>query len=444
MNSPIQFVRTGDGVSIAYCQHGAGPPLVYVRGWISHLERMWALKDFRPFIEALASRFQVTRYDCRGNGLSDQDVPAPTIDDLVLDLDAVVEKAGARDVILYGSAFGSLIALAFAAKHPDAVSRLIVENGYARGSQLGTREQMNAVISMLRAMPRPATHMLGIMSSPDSRGANPETAFRSISDKAAVDLYTLAYEVDIEDRLPLIKAPTLVMHSTRSPTFPFAMGRRLAAGIEGARFVGIESSTLNPYEGDATPVLKAISDFLGVDVASAYSAPAGVRSQPVTILFTDMEGSTAMTSRKGDAAAQELLRAHDALIRDCLKKHSGREIKHLGDGIMATFRSASEALQCAMDIQDGFAARNSEAGSEPINVRVALNAGEPVSEGSDIYGTSVQLAARLVEKASPGQVLVANVVRELVAGKGFRFQPRGTESLRGIDEAVGVYELTWR
>ena len=148
--------------------------------------------------------------------------------------------------------------------------------------------------------------------------------------------------------------------------------------------------------------------------------------------------------------AQELLRAHDAIVREALRSHGGTEIKHTGDGIMASFPAASRALECAIAVQQGFAERNSGAGAhgqaplpEPIRVRIGLNAGEPVAEEEDLFGTAVQLAARVCAKAEPGQVLVSNVVRELAAGKGFLFSDCGDVVLRGFEDPVRLYELRW-
>jgi class 3 adenylate cyclase len=443
MVSPVQFVRTADGVNVAYCEHGDGPPLVFVRGWISHLERMWDLKDFRAFIQALAARFRVIRFDNRANGLSDLDVPAPTLDSLVLDLEAVVDRLGLERFDLYGSTFGGHIALAYAAKHHERVSRLVVDNVYARGQELAPKDQRDALLNMLRTMPRPAAHVLSLMTSPERAGASIEGSLRSISDKGVVDLYTLAYELDLTPILPAITVPTLVMHRRETATIPLELGRRLAAQVSGARFVALDGKSLNLYEGDATPALRAIGDFLGADLVSGYSRPPEASpSRPLTILFTDMEGSTALTTRMGDAAAQETLRTHDRLVRDCLRAHHGREVKHTGDGIMASFESASEALDCAVEIQKGLAAYNQD-NDAPIRVRIALNSGEPVAENKDLFGTSVQTAARILEETDPGQIRVANVVRELVAGKGFSFRPLGQFNLRGLDEPVSLYEVNW-
>ena len=156
-----------------------------------------------------------------------------------------------------------------------------------------------------------------------------------------------------------------------------------------------------------------------------------------------MEGSTALTQRLGDAKAQDVLRTHNRIVRDALKAHSGSEIKHTGDGIMASFASASRALECAIAMQRAFAAHN-ESAEQPIRVRIGLNAGEPVAEEKDLFGTAVQLAARICAQAEPGEILAPIVVRELAAGKGFLLADRGDVALRGFEDPVRLYEVRWR
>ena len=162
-----------------------------------------------------------------------------------------------------------------------------------------------------------------------------------------------------------------------------------------------------------------------------------------TILFTDVEGSTALIQRLGDAKARELLREHERMVREALKAHGGSEVKTMGDGFMASFSSATKALECAITMQRAFAQRN-ESGEEPIMVRIGLNAGEPIAEDEDLFGTVVNEAARITATAKGGEILVSDVVRQLVKGKVFLFADRGETNLKGFDEPVRLYEVRWR
>jgi adenylate cyclase len=215
--------------------------------------------------------------------------------------------------------------------------------------------------------------------------------------------------------------------------------------LPNARFVPLDGDHHLPFRGDADTLLAAVEDFLGVEPSAQPAAPAPVRLNvpPVTIFFTDMEGSTALTRRLGDAQAQELVRMHNTIVRDALRSHGGSEIKHTGDGIMASFPSASAGLDCAIAVQLAFAQRNQERPDEQVRVRIGLNAGEPVAEEDDLFGTAVQLAKRVCDQARPGQIIVSNVVRELVAGKGFLFAEQAEAALRGFEDPVRLYEVRW-
>jgi class 3 adenylate cyclase len=163
----------------------------------------------------------------------------------------------------------------------------------------------------------------------------------------------------------------------------------------------------------------------------------------VTILFTDVEGSTALTQRLGDVRARELFRKHERITREALAAHGGSEVKTMGDGFMASFGSASGALECAIALERAFAEHNATA-ETPVNVRIGLNAGEPIAEEEDLFGTAVITAARIAAQAKGGEILVSNVVRELVAGRGFMFADRGEALLRGFEDPVRIFEVRWR
>jgi class 3 adenylate cyclase len=162
-----------------------------------------------------------------------------------------------------------------------------------------------------------------------------------------------------------------------------------------------------------------------------------------TILFTDIVGSTDMTQRLGDAKAMELVRTHDAIVRGHLAQRGGNEVKHTGDGIMASFASVSRAIECAIAVQQSLEAHATDA-EHPILVRIGMSAGEPVSEGDDLFGAAVQLASRACTHAAAGAILTSTAVRELCVGKGFKFEARGPFELKGFDELIPLYEVNWR
>jgi class 3 adenylate cyclase len=174
--------------------------------------------------------------------------------------------------------------------------------------------------------------------------------------------------------------------------------------------------------------------------AGADDRDPGIR----TILFTDIVDSTLLTQQIGDEAAMKLLRVHDLIVRDALADLGGREIKHTGDGIMASFVSAAAAVRCATRIQNELSKRNGDGEDEPLKIRIGMAAGEPVEHHDDLFGATVQLAARLCALAEPEQIMAANVVRDLCLGKKFSFRDHGEKELKGFNRAVSVYEVEWR
>jgi class 3 adenylate cyclase len=446
MHPPIHFLTTKDAVNIAYATQGEGTPLIFVFGWVSHLEMMWEDPGFRSYFETLARHFRLVRYDARGNGLSDREVGELDLERLTLDLESLVEELALTDIILYGATFGGPIAITYAARHPERVSKLILDGTYARGRETGTPEQHEAVISALSRLGPAAFHMLGVMTQPKPDQflhRRVEGAARAISREVAVKLYSLGYTIDVTDLLPQIRASTLVLHRRGSRAIPFELGRKLASSIPRARFVALEGTAHNLWQGDPSPALAAIGSFLGVDLEFAPSVSTEAQQAPLTIIFTDVEGSTSLTQRLGDAKARDLLRTHERIVREALRSHGGSEVKTLGDGFMASFSSATRALECAIAVQRAFA-RYNESAEEPIRVRIGLNAGEPIAEEEDLFGTAVILAARIAAKAEGGEILASDVVRQLVAGKGFLFSDRGDVVLRGFEDPVRLYEVKWK
>jgi class 3 adenylate cyclase len=170
---------------------------------------------------------------------------------------------------------------------------------------------------------------------------------------------------------------------------------------------------------------------------------AGVDSAFRAVMFTDLQDSTAMTSALGDARALHLLHVHNVMTRDALRQYDGREVKHLGDGIMASFVSIRKALDCAVAIQQAFAEYSGHHSDTPMRLRIGLSAGEPVEENSDLFGATVQLAARMCSHAKPDQILVAESIVEHYGGDKSRFVAMGNVTPKGFERAVPVYEVAW-
>lgn len=246
--------------------------MVFVRGWISHIEVLWDDPQFRSYFETVGRFFTVVRYDARGNGLSERDLSRVDLEALLLDVEALTDQLALSDVVLYGATFGGPIALLYAARHPERVSRLILEGTYAKGAEITSRKRQLFITKMLRTFPEAAFLLLGHATRPDSHETpyrRPERGPQMIGASVAAKLYSLAFATDISDLLPTIRIPTLVLHRRDSQAIPFRLGRELAAQIPGARFAALSGDAHNAWEGDAAEALKEIGAFLGVPLSDA-------------------------------------------------------------------------------------------------------------------------------------------------------------------------------
>ena len=443
MEPQIQYVKTSDGVNIAYYTIGQGPPLLFLTMPISHLEAEWQIDSLRMVLTATAQQSTVIRLDPRGFGLSDRDPDDFALDSLVLDIEAVVDRLGLDQLRIYAYALHAIPALVYTARHPDQVTHLVQTPPAASFEDIED-ERFLRIGQM--------AHIDWELASETAiRAANPEFQDQLVRDfgsllRASIEATsaqrlmedTRRWDGDAEAMS--LTTPTLLIHERKNRASNMATTRRVAGLIKNSRVAFIDNSLETS--------LLAQRFFDGDDSSSEREAKPAVKS-PVaggfaTILFTDMESSTALTQQLGDAAAQKVRRAHNDIVRSALAAHGGSEIKHTGDGIMSAFAAASPALECAMSIQRHVAAHKEEHPGFPLGVYIGLNAGEPIAEEGDLYGTSVDLAARICDHAEPGQILAADVVRQLVAGKDFLFADLGETELRGFEDPVKLWELRWR
>ncbi len=447
MEPRVQYGQTKDGVSIAFWTLGEGPPMIQMPSApISPSLRAWQTPEGRRWYEGLANGRMLVRYDNRGCGDSQRDAIDYSLEANILDMEAAVDKLKLERFILFGYLGSTPSAIAYAARHPDRLSRLMLWCGSSRGS--GFFNTRTGAMDTLRDTDFEfftetiALSWFGWSAAEQARryaaalreNTTPE-AMRATSEAGR--------KADVTELLSQVSVPTLVMHRRDLRLPPLDSSRELAAHIPNARLAVFEGDAGIPYVGDFAPVLEAIDAFLAEDLSQgsgSFAKPDTATRGMVTILFTDIESSTALTQQLGDAGAQELVRAHNTIVREALAAHAGSEIKHTGDGIMASFNTASGAIECAIAIQRAVAGGE----STDLVVHIGLNAGEPVVEEQDLFGTAVQLARRICDQAEGGEIFVANVVRELAAGKGFLFSDRGDAALRGFEDPVQVWEVRWR
>ena len=450
MEQELRFCTTSDGISIAYATLGEGLPLVYATGWPGHLSLEMETPHSRELIEDLAQGVTLIRYDMRGSGLSEHDPGELSFDRCVLDLEAVVDHLKLDSFALLSLGFlAGPISIAYAGKHPERISHLIMSDAYARGVELMTPERSKVMVDYISLYGFPIA--VEDNSTPEDVKKIQDVA--KIQREAAPlevqgEVARMMVTVDVSGYLDKLSMPTLIMHGRDDRIVPFGLGRNLAASLPEAKFVPFDESVATPWR-KREQITNEIRRFLGIEVKSKPKPAHAPAVDVYTIMFTDIEGSTELTQRLGDAKAQEVVHAHNQIVRDALRAHGCDEIKHTGDGMMASFSSSSGAISCAVAIQQAVVAHVEKHPDMPLSIYIGLNAGEPVAEDdpdgrADLFGTAVQLASRICDKAGPGQILVSNVVRELAAGKGFLFSDLGESALRGFDDAVRLYEVRWQ
>jgi class 3 adenylate cyclase len=439
MEPQIRFVNTPKGTRVAYSTVGEGPLLVTTPGsWES---MRFVLEEVGgPFYEPLAMRFQVARYDRSGTGMSDRNRQEFSVETDVADIESLADALG-RPFALMGSFHLGPAAILFAVRHPDKVTHLVLYDTYARGSDLTRESVRDSLVSMVRSHWGMGSRMLADVTTPGVTGDIVEHIAKdereSTNGETVARLIEGAYDTDVTGALAEISIPTLVIHRRGDRAVPFRMSRDLTAALPDARLVALEGAIHWPWFGDSEAVVRAVVDFVSGGESKVLSPRASAFR---TVLFTDLVGHTEMMSRLGDERGREVLREHERTTREVLKANGGTEVKTMGDGFMASFGSVTKAVECAVLLQRAFAERE----GEPLSVRIGLNAGEPIEEEGDLFGATVILASRIAAKAEGGEILVSDNVRSLCSGKGFLFADRGEFVAKGFEEALRVYEVSWR
>jgi class 3 adenylate cyclase len=454
MESPrTQFATTADGIAIAYAVSGQGPYLVAVPSPPdNHIELEWADDRRRPTLEDMGRYRTVVRFDSRGTGASDREADDFSLEARLRDMEAVLGDLGNPPVALLTGGHGAQLAVAYAAAHSDLVTHLIVVNPFARGEEFMERKRLEMWRQMLHTDYSMFTGALGaeMFGWGQGEGLRFSDYFqRCVTADTALRIYEAMIEVDLSEVLPAISAPSLVIRTQNAGFASPAIVRAFAARLPNVRLETVPGLGM---EGTTEPTARLAMEFLGepwVEPPRSDLSPSpppfhhhqGLR----TLLFTDLEGHTAMMSQLGDERGRTVLREHERITREALAKHEGREVKTMGDGFMASFMSAQKALECAVTLQRTCAMLGDRGGDTTgLRLRVGINAGEPIEEDDDFFGHAVIAAARIAAQAEGSEVLVSDVVRQLVAGKGFLFSDRGHVALKGLEEPIRVWELNWR
>jgi class 3 adenylate cyclase len=427
----VRYARSGD-ISVAYQTVGDGPrDVVFVTGFTMPFEAGWDYPPYRRFIERLASFSRVIMFDKRGIGLSDHVDTAPTLEERMDDVRAVMDAAGSTDSVMFGVSEGAPMCILFAASHAERTRALVLYGGMARATEAPdypfAPPAAAAVKSALEFfVPFHGTGFSAEVYAPSVAEDPSHLSWLSRWERigappnALRDIFVMFLDIDVREVLPAIRVPTLVLHRHGDRAVNVRAGRYLAEHIEGARFVELAGIDHLPWVGDSDAIADEVEEFV-----------TGVRPQRVvdrvlaTVLFTDIVDSTRGAAERGDTAWRALMERHNEIVRRCLDEHRGREIKTTGDGFLATFDGPARAIRCARAIIVGVR----EAG---IEVRAGLHSGEIEIVGEDVAGIAVHTAARVAEESGPSEVLVSQTVKDLVAGSGIAFDDRGSHVLRGV------------
>ncbi len=428
------YARSGD-VRIAYQVVGAGPrDLIFVPGYISHLEHAWDEPGLVHLISRLSAHSRVILFDKRGTGLSDRPGRLPTLEERMDDVRAVMDAAASERAALFGISEGGAMSMLFAATYPDRTQALVLYGSYGHfPSWVLPPDKFDAFLDTIdrtwgtgSSLPIFAPsrvsddHFKRWWARFERLGASPS---------AAIALMHMNNEIDIRHVIPSIRVPTLVLHRTGDLRVNVEAGRYLGATIPGAKYVEMPGSDHVAWVGDTDRLADEIEEF--VTGSRADLEPDRVLA---TVLFTDIVDSTKRAVELGDRRWRALLDQHDAVVRREIERFRGREVKTLGDGFLVTFDGPARAVRCAMGLAEAVH-------SLGIEVRSGVHTGEIEVKGDDIGGIAVHIAARIAALAHGGQVLSSRTVRDLVAGSNLRFHEQGTHALKGLTEPMVLFEV---
>ena len=425
-----RYAQSGD-VNIAYQVMGEGPiDVIVVPGLTSNIEMFHEMPGYTATLRRLARFSRVVTFDKRGQGLSDRMTGAPSLEQRMDDVRAVMDEIGSRRAVLLSFSEGGCMSALFTATYPERVSHLILVGGFSRAADLRpkgmTPEQLEERLAdrvknwgngdiLKRVLPSQAQdpNALAMIARMERLCSTPG---------GIKTILALNAQIDVTSVLPTIQVPTLVLHRRPDIVVPVELGRQMAAQIPGARFIEYPDGDHGFWVGDTETLIGDIEEFV---TGQRDAGNAELERILATVMFTDIVDSTRRAAELGDQRWRGQLDEHDALARQTIERHRGVLVKTTGDGVVATFDGPGRAIRCALSFSG--AARQMG-----LPVRTGLHTGEIELRGRDIGGIAVHAAARVMAQSGPDEVLVSRVVTDLVAGAGLRFSDRGSHELKGL------------
>ena len=432
MQPETRYAKSGD-VHIAYQVMGEGSvQLVFVPGFVSHVEANWQAPARAKFFRRLASFSRLILFDKRGTGLSDRTSQIFTLEQRMDDVRAVMDAVGWERAALFGISEGGPMSILFAATYPERTTALVMYGAYAKRawaedhpSAWGDEEWAALFANIEARWGTPDGLDLNVWApsiARDERARGEMAAYlRAAASPGAVRaVMQMNREIDVRNVLPTVRVPTLIVHRTGDRNIRIQQARYMAERIPGARLVELPGDDHVAWVGDSDAILDEVEEFL---TGMRHS----VESDRVlaTVLFTDIVGATQKAADLGDRRWRELLEEHHGVVRRELGRFRGREIDTTGDGFLATFDGPARAVRCACAAVDAVRPLG-------LTLRAGLHTGECEVIGGKLSGIAVHIGARVAALAAPEEILVSGTVKDLVAGSGLRFRERGVHVLRGV------------
>lgn len=431
-----------DQINIAYQVIGNGPiDIVYIPGWVSNIDMMWAHPRLAGFLTRLSKFSRLILFDKRGTGLSDRVSELSTLEQRMDDIRAVMDAVGSECAALFGHSEGGSVSALFAATYPKRTLALITFGVFAKRKYsedypwAPTAKERQAFYDSIEEGWGGGKMDFGLLAPSVAKDREfmdwLASYFRSgASPGAALALARMNTEADISNILESIQVPTLLLYRTGDIDVNVEEGKYIAKRIQGSKFIELPGDDHLFWAGETNDVITEISEFLtGTRPVDEYDRVLA------TILFTDIVGSTEQLSEKGDRRWKEILENHNQIVRSKLSRFRGKEVKSTGDGFLATFDGPSRAVRCAQAIRESLQALD-------IQITAGIHTGECEVIGiDDIGGIAVHTASRVQNKARPGEILITQTVKQLLAGSGLDFSDLGTVSLKGIQEKLSIFAL---
>jgi class 3 adenylate cyclase len=425
--TPTRFAKRGD-VHLAYQAVGSGPlDILFVDTWVHHVEAVWDFPDFARFLRRLGAFGRLIHFDRRGTGLSDP-VPLdalPDFDTQVDDVVTILDAAGSEEAAVIGANDGTLVAMLLAAAHPERCRCLVLfaptaKHEIVAGTSLERIDDAVALIS--RSADESGLEWLAPSRVGDDAFDRQLLRFQrfSVRQGAMGHYYRQTMLADVHDVLPTIAVPTLVLNRGGNRIVGIEQSRAVASTIPDATFVELPGEDHLIFSQGVDTVADEIEEFL--TGARTGHDPDRLLA---TLLFTDIVDSTTRAAESGDRRWRDLLDRHHDLVRAQLERFGGREVSTTGDGFFASFPSPTQAVRCALAVEDGVR-------SLGVQIRAGVHTGEVEVRGTDLGGLAVHIGARVAAAARPGEVLVSSTVRDLLAGSGLAFADRGEHELKGV------------